>query len=660
MATRNLDFKLHPDLLSRQLGADLYTAPEALKQLVANGLDADCSRVDIRIAMNKMETPERVILRDDGRGIPPDEMVAAFQEIGSHLTRSNPKRPTIGSRGIGRFAVFALAAESYWETISQTADGLVRQRWTMVPGRVGIEVESTPIREGQTGTTVEMVLHQRSEVSRLFASDRWVKRVLFNSFVGYLAQFGDEVGLWVNDEEVKLDDFIDDSELEEIKAHGDIPDASMRHLVLSHHVDQAEPSMLVFAAHGTTISQAVLGDEGIPNRKYLGVVDSPFLADLTNTGKSLLAEFDPGFIALRDEASSRSRKFIESRQAGRAQEFLQKARAHPSYPYRNPPQTPVDRYRRQLYDGILLSLEETYRISSSSPHQFQLILGLSRQLLQSEDLASVLTSVLDLKGEEVVRFASLLKRTSLSSVIAVADLLVDRRRFLDELNVLVYGHPAPRVLERRHLHKILERHTWLFGEEFHLMGSDRRLDGLLKEIRAKYSGDEEEDELLSVPEPLLDIPDLYLTSDKWNEGAKYTQHLVVELKRPSLRLQPRHFDQVRRYATEIVNHPSWPQNSDSHRFTFVLVSSDVRDDVLAMYLKGEKPGLISRPSLKHPTELWALKWSDYIDQRLQELRFLESELNVTADPELLEYLQSRVGEFLPSEAMESSTEEGVG
>jgi hypothetical protein len=79
-----------------------------------------------------------------------------------------------------------------------------------------------------------------------------------------------------------------------------------------------------------------------------------------------------------------------------------------------------------------------------------------------------------------------------------------------------------------------------------------------------------------------------------------------------------------------------------------------------MYLKGEKPGLISRPSLKHPTELWALKWSDYIDQRLQELRFLESELNVTADPELLEYLQSRVGEFLPSEAMESSTEEGVG
>jgi hypothetical protein len=259
----------------------------------------------------------------------------------------------------------------------------------------------------------------------------------------------------------------------------------------------------------------------------------------------------------------------------------------------------------------------------------------------------VLTSVLGLKGEEVSKFAGLLKRTTLSSVIAVADLLVDRLRFLDELSVLVYGNPAPYVLERRQLHKIIERHTWLFGEEFHLMGSDQKLDGLLRQIRAKYA--EADSDEIEVSEALRDIPDLYLISDKWNEGAKYTQHLVVELKRPSVRLRYAHYDQLRRYATEIVNHPSWPQSRDTHRFTFIVVSADVSDDVTSMYQDGEELGLISRPQLKHPAELWALRWSDFINQRKAELEFLEQALDVTADPELLEYLKSRVGEFLPDE-----------
>ncbi len=647
--TRQLDFSIHPDLLSKQLGSDMYSASEALKQLVANGLDSGATRVDVRVYFNELDSPSRVTIRDDGCGISPAEMDDAFREVGVHVDRSRTPRESIGSRGIGRFAVFSLAAEARWETTAETVDGAVRQRWTMVPGRRRIEIDEDPAPGATTGTTVDLTLRQRADVSRLFASVKLVKRALFNAFAGYLAKHENDVTVSVNDEAVSLGDFVDDRESEDIEPDGVRPGATLHHMVLNQQVDQVAPSLLVFASHGTTISQQVLGDEGIPGKKYLGLADSPDLSELTNTSKSALPEFDPRFQALKEEASSRARTFIARRQSNRAQEFLERARKAPYYPYKTPPQTPVERYSRQLFDGLLLTLEETYRIGNASSQQQELIFNLTRQLLRSEDLASVLTSVLGLKGEEVAKFAALLRRASLTSVIAVADLLVDRFRFLDELHELVYGSPARWLKERSQLHKIIESHTWLFGEQFHLMGSDKRIDTLLPKVAAALSLADEHDDVVEVDAVLRDIPDLYLARSKWNEGAKYHQHLIVELKRPSVRIGLAHVSQLTRYAQQIVENSIWGQRPDSHKFQFVLISSEISDAVTKSYQTNEEPGLLSRPTLQHPTELWALRWSDYLDRRREELKFLENEIEITTDPELLEYLRGRVGDYLPDQ-----------
>ena len=649
-----INFSLHPDLLSRQLGSDMYRAPEALKQLVANALDSGSTRVDVRIFFNEMEAPERVMIADDGNGISADEMEDAFGQVGVHVQKRESPREVIGSRGIGRFAVFSLAVESRWETVAPRDSGRSVLKWVMVPGRKTLEVEEESTDADRTGTTVDMTLNHREDVKRLFSSVKSVKRVLFNSFAAYLARYENEVAIWVNDEAVSLEDFVDERMTEEIQGNGHVPDASLHHMVLGQQVDQPAPSVLVYATRGATIRHEVLGDEGIPGKKYLGLVDSAYLSELTNTGKTELADFDPGFQALKEEASTRAKRFISEHQADHAQAFLERARRQPYYPYKDPPQSPVDRYRRQLYDGLLLTLEEQYRIGNAPTNQQKLIFGLTRQLLQSEDLASVLTSVLGLEGEEVARFASLLRRTSLSSIIAVADLLVDRLRFLDELDVLLYGSPAKWVKERSQLHKIIEGHTWVFGEQYHLMGSDRQIGKLLPAVQVALTEDTEN--LVRVDPSLRDIPDLYLARSKWNEGAKFHQHLVVELKRPSVKIGVSHIHQLQRYANTIVDNPIWGQTTNSHKFAFVLVSSDISESATKFYQAGEEPGLLSKPALQHPTELWALRWSDYLDRRREELKFLENEIEVTADPELLDYLRERVGEYLPDELSEIKAE----
>lgn len=648
MSARQVAFSIHPDLLSKQLGSDMYRAPDALKQLVANALDSGATQVDLRIHYNELDAPDRATISDNGRGILPSEMDDAFGEVGVHKGRATSPRETIGSRGIGRFAVHSLAAESRWETRARDGGATVVQRWTMTPGQRGVSVTQGQADSADPGTLIDMTLQPRDDVIRLFASEKSVKRTLFNAFAGYLARYGDQVTIRVNGTPVLLEEYVDERESEAIPATSDSPAAEMHHMVLNQQVEQPAPTLLIFAAYGATISQDVLAEESVPSRKYLGIVDSAELSDLTNTSKTQLPEFDSRFQGLKREATARARAYIRSRQGNKAKEFLEKARLAPYYPYRTPPKTPVDRYRRQLYDGVLLTLEETYGIGSASARQQELIFNMTRQLLQSEDLASVLTSVLGLKGDEVARFAALLRSTSLASIIAVADLLVDRLRFIEELHELVYGAPAKHVRERKHLHKILEGHSWLFGEQFHLMGSDRRMDKLLPEVAAKLGLKNEDEETVSVDTPLLDIPDLYFARTKWLEGARFHQHLIVELKRPSVRLSLAHVQQLQRYAAEVVESSEWGQKSESHRFHFVLVSSDISDAVMKSYQDAEEPGFLSRPKLAHPTELWALRWSDYLDRRREELHFLQQEMEITAEPELLEYLKERVGEYLPA------------
>ncbi|MEX2158361.1 MAG: ATP-binding protein [Dehalococcoidia bacterium] len=650
MAETHIEYSLHPELLSRQLGRDMYKAPEALKQLIANALDADSSRVDVTIYYNDMETPSRVVISDDGRGIPPADMLPSFGKVGIHAQRPGAKREAIGTRGIGRFAVYSLAAETRWSTVSDVDGERTQLTWTMTLGDTGIRIHQEEVSDLACGTTIDMTLLQTQDAVALFSSPQRVRRALFNSFAGYVSRYEKDVELWIAGEQLLLDDFVDERVTESIGGHDDVPEAELHHMVLGSQVEQIAPSVLVFATHGTTVIHEVLGDEGIPNRKYLGLIDSPYLSDLTNTSKSDLADFDPQFQALKEEAKQSARGFIAERQGELAQDFLEHARKQEFYPYREPPKTPVDTYRRQLYDGLLLTLEETIHIGKASlPHQ-KLIFALTRQLMQSEDLASVLTNVLGLTGDEVSRFASLLRRTSLSSIIAVADLLVARLQFLEELNVLLYGEPAKWVRERSQLHKILEGHTWLFGEEYHLMGSDKRMDTLMRDIPAKLGLVENDDEQdIPVDPSLRDVPDLFLSRTKWHEGAKYHQHLVIELKRPSVRITLGHVEQATRYATKIVNSPIWSQKADKHRFTFVVVSADITASVKIRYQADSEPGLVSRLSLDHPTELWALRWSDYLDLRREELKFLEEQIEITADPELLEYLKRRVGDLLPPE-----------
>jgi Histidine kinase-, DNA gyrase B-, and HSP90-like ATPase len=645
--SRIVSMRMAPQLLTRRLGAELYTPTQALEQLVANALDAGCQAVSITIHQTALTGVDQVTLTDDGCGIAPDEMDAAFGTVGEHRVPKRRDRDPIGSKGIGRFAAYALAYASEWTTVADDEAGhRWRQSWRFEENPSSFQVSKSRAPNETTGTSLVLHLRDHDGVRRLFSGVRNVHRVLFNAFAGYLLRYP-SVEVRVNDELLDRSSFVTSEVVEEIP-EGPGPAATLRHIVLGTQVDQHDANTIVFAAAGNTIKRRAIVEPAVEGQKYLAVVDSPYLQDLTNTAKSDLPDFDAGFLNLEREATARAKAYVARLRGDQEHAFLIKARANPAYPFKQPPQNVIGEASRVVYDRLIVELDREFGIGAVTPKQLQLILGLTSQLLRSEDLADVITNVLGLTSEEVRRFADILRRTTLSSVLALSELVVDRLGFLREIEELIYGSPAEHVLERRHLQKVIEAHTWIFGEQYHLMGADNRVSTVLSRFGHSENFTDPES-AVQVDELLRDVPDFYLAQLQWNEGGKYTDHLVVEIKRPTVKVTTRHIDQqLERYTSEIVKNPVFGQRNGSHRFRFVIVSAEVADSVRELrYLKGEEPGLVSRPDLPHPTELWALRWSDLIDRRREELAFVQKQVTLSGDVEDLEYLRRAVGEYLP-------------
>src|SRR3546814_2105956 len=73
-------------------------------------------------------------------------------------------------------------------------------------------------------------------------------------------------------------------------------------------------------------------------------------------------------------------------------------------------------------------------------------------------------------------FRALLQQTSLTALVDAMRLVTGRLDFIAGLELLLFD-PAhvPKVLERAHLHKMVENEPWLFGEEFATHVSDKSL-----------------------------------------------------------------------------------------------------------------------------------------------------------------------------------------
>lgn len=200
------------------------------------------------------------------------------------------------------------------------------------------------------------------------------------------------------------------------------------------------------------------------------------------------------------------------------------------------------------------------------------------------------------------------------------------------------------IKERTQFHKLLLNELWVFGEKYFLGTSDQSLKNLLFE-HVKCLG---RDVLVPhIPtddvKDLTRIPDICLFRQSCTGYESY-EHLVVELKRPTLKLTLRELDQIRDYAITVAKNPMF--DKEKTKWHFILLGQRFNDDVeesLKNTVVGEgnyyNAGNIS---------VSVFQWSTIIQNNKLKYQFLKEKLNhqLSDDPNFaMAYLRDKHSEI---------------
>ena len=251
--------------------------------------------------------------------------------------------------------------------------------------------------------------------------------------------------------------------------------------------------------------------------------------------------------------------------------------------------------------------------------------------------------------------AELLTHTHLPEIIDVAKTVSDRLTFIYLLDQMVYNDSVGKpIKERTQFHRLLLKELWVFGEKYALLTSDQSLKNLLQaHIMCLGRSELVPDIPPEATEDLTRIPDICLYNQIFNGYEQY-EHLVIELKRPTLTLTKKEIDQIEDYALTVANNPMFDKATT--KWKFILLGQDFDTYVISRLQNRTQGGGNLYNSDDGRTEISVLKWSSIIQNNKFKYEFLRKKLNYTLsdNPDFaMDYLMEKHAELFPKKREET-------
>lgn len=409
-------------------------------------------------------------------------------------------------------------------------------------------------------------------------------------------------------------------------------------------------------ARTITPSLVLCDENGVALHEITDQIDSPaelhYTAYLTWRGFAEHAQdlmlFDlghPTISPIVDAGRDAIRSYLDDRLSERRTELIDRWKAERVYPYSGDAATPAEVQERKVFDVVAVAAAPAV---AKDVKAAKLSLRLIKEALAQPPgaLHRVLTEVLDLTPEQLADFDKLLERTSLASVIYVSKLVTDRLDFLHDLEGMLFDHgKRERLLERQQLHRILANgRTWVFGEQFGLAVDDQGLTKLLEAHRALLGDTGPVNGPVTDVEGKTRIVDLMLS--KATHFANRRQHLVVELKRPAVKLTQSELGQITNYAVAVSRDDRF--KSPDVTWDFWLIGDTMDDVVEELVNKKDSPGGLYTEGGSY--RIWVRRWAEVLEENRQRLHFYRDHLTYVEPTEEAD-LNAVVGKYLgPSPA----------
>lgn len=650
MAMANIHVSAKVDFL-KSISTSARPIP-ALAELIWNGFDANSNNVNVVINKNQMDGIESIRVSDNGYGLDYAHIQNYFGNLGGSWKKLKAKehgRALHGKNGKGRFKAFSLGERIEWETVFEKDKKKYSYKITGVASAPDDFNVTEPVLcelETHTGTTVEIqnvaknfrsLLSDNApiEIAKLFAA-------YLTEYPNVKLEFDGEVIDPKDVQKNKTDYVLDEIQLSDgVKIQVDMSIVEWR--------VQTDRFFHLCDENGVALHQMAIAQKiRAPGFNFTVYIKTDFFRELDKENGLAVSDIEPDVQNIVDAAIKKVKAHFRKRLAEEQSAVVSEWKQQKIYPYEEKNElTSMEIAERQVFDILAVNVQN-YLPSfdgadfKSKKFTFRLLAQAIQQ--NPESVQTIISEVLGLKKEAQNDLADLLKRTSLSSIISSAKIVANRLDFLNGLELLLFDKDnKKKVLERDQLHKILENETWLFNEEFTLSQSEIRLDDVLKKHLS----------LLGVREDLGDDGvdggncrvDLMFHKAVKPRADEY-DYLIVELKRPSKKIDMDVVTQIKKYAATVAKDERY--TSLKVRWTFIAISNELDDYVkFDANQKGKPVGQISDIGDLNLT-VWVKTWAEIIDEARVKLHFINQQLSYEADDEgAKEYLQKTHVKFIP-------------
>ncbi len=623
----------------------------AVAELIWNAVDADADEVDVTMHDDVLGGFDAIEVSDNGHGMPHNEAEGLFSRLGGSWKkggkRSREKNRLLhGQEGRGRLRAFGLGRVVDWDVVYSGPQGLRSFRLSMIKDtmrRVEIGDDASAPTGAKPGVTVTV-----RELDRDFRSLRSesILQELAQIFALYLRQYP-EISITFDGTRIDPSTAVDHS------ASYDLPNISAEGVTFSTSVEIVEWAMpterrLFFCdGAGFPLDSTSPGIQA-PGFSFTAYLKSDYFAKMLAENRLEIADMDTATATAISAAKEVMRDHFRQRASEKAAGLVERWQRENIYPYVGEPLTDIERAERQVFNVVALNVNHYLpSFSEADEKTKRLQLRLLRHAIESSpsDLSKILTEVLELPVEKRQELAGLLDKTTLSNIISASKTIADRLEFILGLETLVFDKVLKhKVHERTQLHRIVAENSWMFGEQYHLSVDDQSLTEVLK----AHLTDKMEVEL---DKPVLredgrrGIVDLMFSRNIQLAGSESREHLVVELKRPDVKIDSAALTQIETYAFAVAADPRF--KGVPAKWVFWAISSDLDNYAERRVNQSNMPRGMAYQSDDPAITIWVKSWSQLISDCRSRLKFFAEKLSYAPDrDQSLEHLKTTYSKYL--------------
>lgn len=612
----------------------------AVSEFVWNALDADATRTSVEFGLNVLGGIEEIVIRDNGVGISRAHADRDFGNLGNSWKRTSQRTPRLqralhGKEGRGRLRFFSLAERGLWRTVYRERGAMQELLIEISAGaleKCNVSDASSSSR-AETGTVVELA-PLKEPFDWLLSREAFLE---FNAvFASYVLQYPD-VSISYNGRAIDPADTIFQSYEFPVQAiigpHRTVEDLSLKVIEWN---SQVESRKIYLGGESGIVLGSQSGHVTAPGFEFSAYANSAFFQEMADANLLDLDDLsDPDFMFVMEHIRDRLGEYFRQRQAERSQGLIEDLKSEGAYPYEGDPKDEVERRERDVFDIA------TYAVSSYS-REFKkadtslrrMTLTLLREAIRHnpDALSTILRAVVNLPKVRQDEFSSLLQKTELGNIISASSLIADRVTVLQVLSSMVFS-PQYRstVKERGELDAVVRDNTWLFGERFHITLPEAGLTRVMERV-AEELGSGRSLRRVRKPDGATGRLDCFLGRSVPHPDENRREFIVVELKRPSLKIGRVELDQLEDYVNSLKGQRDFAR-TDTY-WNFYLVTGEYDPSITDRITQKDRPiGLFLE---KENSRVWVKTWSELIRECEGRLQFIQDKLRVEVSGEEIE------------------------